>query len=117
MTWKKVLTLDQIPEGERQVAKVDGQSILLIHHKGQIYATDSTCPHLRLPLQGGDITDDGGIVCPWHHSAFDLESGDVKAWSPWPPGVGRVLAAVSREKVLPTFPARIQDGEIWVDLE
>lgn len=50
----------------------------------------------------------------WRQSAFDLRSGDVKDWSPWPPGVGRLLRATSRQKVLPVFPARVEEGSIWV---
>lgn len=102
---------------KRKVLKVDNRAILLLHHEGQIYAMENACPHMRLPLQGGKITEDNAIVCPWHHSAFDLQSGDVKDWSPWPPGVERVLAKVSKEKALTVFPTRLEEGSIWVGLE
>lgn len=71
---------------------------------------------MRLPLKGGRV-EDGTIVCPWHHSAFDLRTGDVRDWSPWPPAVGRMLRALSREKALPTFPTKVEDGSIWVGIE
>jgi nitrite reductase/ring-hydroxylating ferredoxin subunit len=104
----------ELVEGERQVVDVDGQSILLLRHKGRVYALASACPHMRLPLKGGKV-EDGTLVCPWHHSAFDLETGDVKDWSPWPPAVGRLLGAISREKALPVFPVRITEGSIWIE--
>jgi Rieske Fe-S protein len=39
-----------------------------------------TCSHLSGPLSDGMISELGGrdcIVCPWHGSTFDLESGRV----------------------------------------
>jgi nitrite reductase/ring-hydroxylating ferredoxin subunit len=117
MNWVKVLAQDELSQDARKVVKVENRSILLLHHRGQIYAMENACPHLKLPLQGGKVTDDNAIVCPWHHSAFDLCRGDVKDWSPWPPGIGRVLAIVSKEKALMVFPTRVAEGSIWVGLE
>jgi nitrite reductase/ring-hydroxylating ferredoxin subunit len=117
MNWVKALPQDELPEGERRVVRIGERSILLIHHEGQIHAMESACPHMRLPLKGGNLTDDDAIVCSWHHSAFDLRTGDVKEWSPWPPGVGRVLGAISREKALPVFPTKVEEGSVWVGLE
>jgi len=111
-----VLPDNELPEGEREVVKVDDRSILLIHEEGQIYAIASACPHMRLPLKEGKV-EGGLITCPWHHSAFDLRTGDVKDWSPWPPAVGKMLGALSREKALPVFPTKIEDGAIWVGIE
>ena len=116
MNWIKVLPAAQLPEGERQVVKVQDHSILLIHEQGKVYAMLSACPHMRLPLKGGKITDDEAIVCPFHRSAFDLNTGDVKTWSPWPPGVGKMLGAVAREKALRVFPTRIAEGSVWIAL-
>ncbi len=117
MNWIKVLSQDELPPNERKVVKVDQHTILLLHHNNQIYAVENSCPHLRLPLQKGKVTDDGAIVCPFHRSAFDLSSGNVKEWSPWPPGIGKVLGMVSTEKVLPVFPTRVEEGSIWVGLQ
>lgn len=117
MHWVKALAQNELPLDARKVVKVENRAILLLHHVGQIYAVENNCPHMKLPLQGGKVTEDNAIVCPWHHSAFDLLSGDVKDWSPWPPGVGRVLAMVSKEKALTVFPTRLEAGSIWVGIE
>lgn len=69
MNWIKVLPAAGLPEGERQVVKVQDHSI------------------------------------------------DVKVWSPWPPGVGKMLGAVAREKALRVFPARIAEGSVWIGLD
>jgi nitrite reductase/ring-hydroxylating ferredoxin subunit len=116
MNWIKTLPENELPEGERKVIKAGGQSILLIHEVGQIHAIASACPHMRLPLKGGKI-EDHTITCPWHHSAFDLQTGDVKEWSPWPPAVGKMLGALRREHALPVYPTKVEDGMIWVGVE
>lgn len=116
MKWIETILEKELPEGERRVVQVEQHSVLLIHHDGQIYAVASACPHMRLPLKGARI-EGTTLVCPWHHSAFDLHTGNVKEWSPWPPAVGRMLGALSREKTLPVFPTQVKDGRIWVGIE
>ena len=115
MGWIETILEDELAEGERKVLRVSGYSILLIRHEGQVYAIESACPHMRLPLKGGKIHDHT-ITCPWHHSAFDLDSGDVKDWSPWPPAVGRMLGALSRRKALHVFPVKVEQGKIWIEI-
>lgn len=116
MGWTSVLAESELPTGSRQVVTVDGKAILMLNHEGTIYAVDNTCPHMKLPLKKGKITDDNAIVCPWHRSAFDLCSGEPKEWTPWPPGIGKVMGMISNEKALPTFSTRTEEGQIWIDI-
>jgi nitrite reductase/ring-hydroxylating ferredoxin subunit len=116
VNWINTMRDDELPEGERRVLKVGEHSVLLVRNAGQVYAVASAGPHMRLPLKGGKI-EDGTIVCPWHHSAFDLRTGNVEDWSTWPPAVGRMLGALSREKALRVFPIKIEEGSIWVGVE
>ncbi len=88
MSWTKVLSVDSLAPGARQVVKVGENSILLINNNGQFHAVGNRCPHLKLSMTKGKITEDGAIVCPWHRSSFDLCTGAVKDWITWPP-VGR----------------------------
>jgi nitrite reductase/ring-hydroxylating ferredoxin subunit len=111
--WIETVSEDELAKDERKVLRVGGYSVLLFRHEDQIYAIESACPHMRLPLKGGKVHDHT-ITCPWHRSAFDLDSGDVKDWSPWPPAVGRMLGALSREKALHVFPTKVEQGKIWV---
>ncbi len=117
MTWIKVLSQAELPEGARQLVDAGGQDVLLLHHGGHIYAVANRCPHLGASLARGEVTEDGAIVCPRHRSAFDLGTGAVKDWSPWPPAVGRVLGAVRQEQSLPVYPTKVEGGEIWVRVE
>jgi nitrite reductase/ring-hydroxylating ferredoxin subunit len=116
MAWTKVLNQDALSAGGREVVKVGNRVILLINQDGQLYAVDNICPHMKFPLKKGKVTEDGAIVCPFHRSVFDLKSGAVKQWCPWPPAIGSVLGKVVKEKTLPVFPTRIDEGSIWVDI-
>jgi nitrite reductase/ring-hydroxylating ferredoxin subunit len=116
MSWTKVLAADALASGTRQVVKVGKRNILLLNHENQLYAVDNICPHLKRPLKDGKITETGAIVCPTHQSAFDLRTGEVQTWCPFPPGIGKLLSFISQEKTLPVFPLEVKEGSIWVDL-
>jgi nitrite reductase/ring-hydroxylating ferredoxin subunit len=117
MAWKKVLNVSALPEGEREVVSIEDQKILLIHHSdGEIYAVQNKCPHMGVGLKKGEISDHA-LTCPLHRSVFDLETGEVKAWVTWPPGVNRVLSAVSKEKNLTVYPTKVEEGAIWIRVE
>ncbi|AKG24160.1 Rieske (2Fe-2S) protein [Calothrix sp. 336/3] len=115
MTWTKVLAADALTPGGREVVKVGDRKILVLNHQGQLYAVDNSCPHMKLPMKKGKITEDGAIACPFHRSVFDLRTGEVKNWTPFPPVVGKALGMISPEKALPVFPTRVEEGSIWVD--
>jgi nitrite reductase/ring-hydroxylating ferredoxin subunit len=117
MDWIKAFPEQELKEGGRRFAQAAARRLLVIRFKDKLYAIESNCPHMRYPLKDGRLSDDGGIVCPFHHSAFDLETGDVKEWAPWPPGFGRMLGAMVRKRVLVTFPVKAEDGFIWVSPE
>ena len=110
----RVLPVEDVPENARKVVEVGEYRVLIIHSGGKFFAVSNHCPHMSLPLKNGKISVDGAIVCPFHHSAFDLENGDVKDWSPWPPVVGRALGTLAREKALPVFATEVKDGWLWV---
>ena len=116
MAWIELFDESALPDGELRLVEVAGRKVLVIRHQGQLYAVNNRCPHMGLPLRGGRPTDDAAIVCPFHRSAFDLATGDVKAWSPWPPLAGRVLGFVSREKALATYPVKVEEDAIWIEV-
>ena len=117
MNWTSVLSESDLPDRSRRVVTVGGREILLINREGHIRAVGNRCPHLQARMEKGELTGDGAIVCPRHHSVFDLETGAVREWVPWPPVVGRALGALSEEHALPTFPTKVEDGTIWVGTE
>ena len=42
---------------------------------GRYFAVTRRCRHLGGDLAGGRIDDEGCLVCPWHQSAYDVDSG------------------------------------------
>ncbi|MCB5176047.1 DUF2231 domain-containing protein [Microvirga lenta] len=48
--------------------------IVLVRHRGRISAMGARCSHMGGPLDEGWILN-GGLVCPWHGSRYDLETG------------------------------------------
>lgn len=116
MAFKPVMELSALQEMTRHTLVIDNQKILLIWHEGEVHAIQSQCPHLKLPLTKGKITEQNTIVCPFHKSEFDLKTGETKCWSPWPPVVGKALGLLAKEKNLKVYPCKIEDDQIWVDL-
>jgi nitrite reductase/ring-hydroxylating ferredoxin subunit len=116
MAWAEVLAAAELGDGGRMIVEVGGKSLLLLSHGGGFYAVAARCPHLGGSLEHAALTTDGGLVCPLHRSVFDLKTGAVRAWAPWPPLVGKVLGAMRHEQPLPVYPVRIEGGAIQVDL-
>lgn len=116
MAWKAAIDLKQLQQKERETVTIDGHKILFIWHQEQVHAVQAQCPHFKLPLAKGKINEECAIICPFHKSEFDLTTGTVKCWSPWPKAVGNLLGKVVKPKNLKIYPTRIEQGEIQVDL-
>lgn len=116
MAFKPAMELAKLQQENRQVITIDGQKILFIWHQDQVHAIQSQCPHLKLPLAKGKITEACTIVCPFHKSEFDLKTGETKCWSPWPPVVGNLLGKLSKEKELKVYPTQVENGQILVEI-
>lgn len=114
MHWHQVASVAEMGEGVRRVVDLHGEAVLLVSHRGRIYAVAARCPHMGGALERGTLTEDGAIVCPLHRSAFDLATGDVKEWTPWPPLVGKALGTVRREKALPVYPVRVEGDAVMM---
>ena len=117
MNWIQVLPEADLPDGARRVVDVGGREVLLINRTGEIHAIGNRCSHMNAKMEKGELTEDGSIVCPRHHSVFHLETGAVEAWVPWPPVVGRALGALSQQNALPTYSTKVEAGSIWVGTE
>lgn len=90
-----------VPPGTLKLAMVMGTFVLLANVDGEIYATSNLCPHAGAALNYGRL-DGPEVECALHGAVFDVTDGEVVV-GPAPYG-------------LDTFPVKVEDGEVLVDL-
>ncbi len=101
-----------VPDGGMLVGHFENEPVVLVRKDGKVLALGGKCTHYGGPL--GDGLFDGRCVrCPWHHAAFDAETGEASR----PPAIDpvaswvvehrgdRVFLTGSRRKATP--PAKI----------
>lgn len=76
--------------------------IALIRHKGRVHAMGARCSHMGGPLDEGWVLG-GALVCPWHGSRYDLETGHPTSGPSTCPQ--------------PRYEVRIRDGNVEVRRE
>lgn len=124
-TWTAVLNEDELPTGGRKLVEMEPFDLVVIRTSENIFAFNNACPHLHLPLKDSEVTEEGVLVCKWHLSCFELLTGEIKAWCPAldPDGTAKdpqfkPLGNISKNRTpLTVFPARVNEGRIWVALE
>jgi nitrite reductase/ring-hydroxylating ferredoxin subunit len=68
---QRVVSVDDLPPG-----RVVGVGRYAIGNRdGEYFAVTRRCRHLAADLAGGQIDENGCLVCPWHHSAYDVRTG------------------------------------------
>jgi nitrite reductase/ring-hydroxylating ferredoxin subunit/uncharacterized membrane protein len=78
--FKPMLAFDDLEENRPQRVEVWDENvrqavgIVLVKHKGQVHAMGARCSHMGGPLDEGWVLG-GTLVCPWHGSRYDLETG------------------------------------------
>lgn len=86
------------------------------NNQGSYFAVSRRCRHLRADLAEGTIDADGCLVCPWHGSKYDVQTGRMvlgpQGIFAKIPGLGAAFKALT--KVVPLRRARIEvrDGEL-----
>lgn len=100
MAWMKIFPLAELPEGEMKQFNGGSVPILICNLDGEVHAVQDTCTHDTWSLADGFL-DDGVVECSLHFAKFCVRTGKVKA-----------LPACEALKV---FPAKIDDGFIFVD--
>ena len=99
--WIRITPVENIPLHEGRTVKVAGREVAIFNMGNKFLTIENACPHKGGPLCDG-IVSGSTVVCPLHGQRFDLESGMP------------VLA--STPKGVATFPTRVEDGIIVVDM-
>ena len=76
MANEATLKLADISEGSLRSVEVDGEDVVVANVGGQCFAVNGICPHEGAPLIDGKL-ENGKLVCPWHFTEFDVQSGEA----------------------------------------
>jgi nitrite reductase/ring-hydroxylating ferredoxin subunit len=100
MAWVRVAPESDLPPGACGEYVAGGRIVALFNVGGRFHALDGICPHQGGPLGKGELA--GSIVtCPWHGFQFDVTTGQHQT---------------SKSLVHPTFPVKVEGGEVFVDV-
>ena len=133
--WLRAFPEDELEVGERRILQLETCDVVVHRGPNGFVAFNNACPHLHLPIfdrappmaehaamipPGSAVTDDLGVVCRWHQSCYDLQTGEIRSWCPkldehgLSPG-WEFLGDLSKNHApLETFPCRVADGQLWV---
>ncbi len=105
--WVQLARADQVPADGGITVAHDGAQIAIFHFatRGEWFATQATCPHRgdAVLARGllGTAQDEPKVACPLHKQTFSLRSG----------------ACLSDAHLrVRTYPVRVADGAVWVQL-
>ncbi|RDH84394.1 MAG: nitrite reductase (NAD(P)H) small subunit [endosymbiont of Seepiophila jonesi] len=100
--WIEVVELTQIPVLGSRVIKTQEMDIAVFRGSDdQVYAIRDACPHKNGPLSQG-IMHGTSVTCPLHNWKIDLNSGE---------------ALGPDEGCANVFPARVEDGQVYLQLK
>lgn len=99
--WHRLGPVEQFAGQELQQVQIGQLAIALTCREGEFAAISGVCNHVGGPLGHGTLSEDGFVVCPWHHWQFHRLTGEAR------PGIP---AAVPRHDV------KVEQGELWVNL-
>jgi nitrite reductase/ring-hydroxylating ferredoxin subunit len=98
--WVRIAAAGELAPGTCGEYVAGGRIVALFNVDGQFYALDGICPHQGGPLGKGELC--GAIVtCPWHGFQFDVTTGQHQT---------------SKSLVHPTFPVKVESGEIYIEI-
>jgi 3-phenylpropionate/trans-cinnamate dioxygenase ferredoxin component len=86
---------------------------------GRYFAVTRRCRHLGADLARGSIDENGCLVCPWHQSAYDVDTGRMvrgpQGFYARVPGLGFSFRMLTR--VLPLGRAKVSErgGDLYLD--
>ena len=93
-------SVSRLPLGEGRVFQVGNTAVVIFRARGgEVFATQSSCPHKGGPLADG-LIGAGKVICPLHAHKFDLQTG----------------AGSEAHECVKTFSVEERNGEIYLSL-
>ena len=100
MAWTKLAVLDELPPGSLMEVEIGEDLVAICNVEGEVRAIYGSCPHQGGPLGEGALNGDL-VTCPWHMWEFHSGTG---------------VCAMNPDLKIPTYPVRVENGEIQVEL-
>ena len=69
--------IGDLAPGQSTQVSMDGTDVAVFNVDGAFYAIDNACTHADGPLSEGELKGKT-VICPWHGSCFDVETGAVQ---------------------------------------
>ena len=139
--WVRAFSEEELRPGERRILPFPDYDVVVVRGPDgpdSYCAFNNACPHLHLPLYErrtsaelgslqlphteSTISGDLGLVCRWHQSCFDLQTGEIRNWARLQadgtsPGQ-EIAGDLSKNRTrLTVYPCRRKDGFLWVGLD
>jgi len=113
--WVEVGKTSDLSEGSLKEVVVEKHSVLLARVGDEYFAADNKCPHLGAKLSEGKL-EGKTLICPRHHSQFDMEDGHVIKWAKMPPVVSTLAKIVKGPHPLKMYPVKVEGKAILVEI-
>lgn len=142
--WSRLAGENEIGDGKRRIFEMKGYDLVVLRRGEKYFACDNACPHMHLPFfekrdptdigvlkspagielpRDSRLTDDLGLVCRWHETCFDLQTGEARNWAPSLQADGtskgmEYLGDISKNRSpIKPLPCLVKDGFLWVALD
>jgi Ferredoxin subunits of nitrite reductase and ring-hydroxylating dioxygenases len=102
VTYVKVCSLTDIPDGGVLGTEVNDTPVALVRHGREVNALHDVCSHAEVRLSEGDVYD-GTLECWLHGSCFDIRTGKPTG----PPAT----------KPVPVYRVKIDGDDVLVSLD
>jgi len=106
----------EVPAGTMKAVSHHEQEFLVAHVGEEFFVTDNRCPHMGARLTDGTL-EGTNVVCPRHHSRFNLRDGRVLQWTDFKGAAGGVSRLLKRPRSLRTFATRVEEDMLLVGPE
>ena len=98
--WVPTIDDGKVRDGAYVAVYPKGLGVLLVCVDSELFAVANKCAHMACPLEGGTL--EGAILtCPCHDWRFDVRSGQFLD---------------APELAIATYPVKVEDGKVHVDL-
>jgi len=103
MAYYALEKLCDLRDGYRKSFNINGESLLLLQHAGQLYLLEGLCPHAAWTMSDGRIIGND-LQCGMHGYLFNLQTGACTYYTEGPC------------RGLKTFPLIYRADEVGVEL-